>query len=272
MMLNLFSIEYFKIKRTRFFWILSSFYLLCLLLFGYGSKLLMDYLGSSLGDFNQLSQLGAVTTNVLYDFTDLWHNLSYIAGYLKFVLAFILIISVSNEFTYKTVRQNIMDGMSRTQWLKSKWSLILLLACGSTLFLFLFGLFLGFLYSPVQGLEYIFFNIEMLFGHFISTIAYLSLALLATLWIKKSGFTMAVLILYGHFIEPIFSLIYSDELGFVRNLLPFEAVSNIIRVPFGKYIFQETQNYIALQDLSIVLVLIVLVNFLSIRLVQKSDF
>ncbi len=271
-MLKLFSIEYFKIKKTRFFWILSGFYLLCLLLMGYGSKLLMDYLGGNLGEFLKMGQMGAISTNVLYDFTDLWHNLSYIAGYLKFVLAFILIISVSNEFSYKTVRQNIMDGMSRTQWLQSKWSLILLLSIGSTLFLFLFGLFLGFMYSPVQGLEYIFFNIDMLLGHFISTIAYLSLALLAVLFIKKSGFTMAVLLLYGHMIEPIFSLIYSDELGFVRNLLPFEAVANIIRMPFGKYIFQETQNYLAMQDLLIVSGLILLVNYIALGLVKKRDF
>ncbi len=271
-MLNLFSIEYFKIKKTKFFWILSGFYLISLFLVGYGSKLLMDYLGTNLGDFAKMGGIGAISNNILYDFTDLWHNLSYLAGYMKFVLAFILIISVSNEFSYKTVRQNIMDGMSREDWLKSKWSLILVLSLGSTLFLFLFGLFLGFSYSPVQGFEYVFFNIEMLFGHFISLLAYLSIALLAVLLIKKSGFTMALLLLYGHTIEPIFAAIYKTELGFFLNLLPFEAISNIVRLPFGKYIFQETQNYIAMQDLMILVGWILVLNYISLTLVKKRDF
>ncbi len=271
-MRNLFSIEYFKIKKTRYFWVLSSFYLLSLLMVGYGSKLLMDYLGGNLGDFIKMAQVGAISTNVLYDFTDLWHNLSYLAGFLKFVLAFILIISVSNEFSYKTVRQNIMDGMSRTDWLKSKWLLILLLATGSTLFLFIFGLFLGFMYSPVQGVDYVFFNIEMLLGHFLSVITYLSFALLAVLLFRKSGFTMAVVILYGHLIEPIFGSIYSDELGIVRNLLPFESVANIVRFPFGKHFFQETQNYLAIQDVTILLGFLILSGLLCLRIVKKRDF
>jgi hypothetical protein len=229
----------------------------------------MNYIGKELGDiFKGVS----IPIDALYDFTDLWHNLSYLAGFLKIVPAFILIMAVCNEYSYKTVRQNIMDGMSRMEWLKSKWTMVLFLSLASTLFLFVLGLILGFLYSPVQGIEYIFFNIEMLFGHFLVLCTYLSIALLVALLIKKSGFSIAILILYGQIVEPIILQIYKNDLGFLKDLFPFEALSNIVRFPFAKYVFMETQNYIDLKDALIVVGYLIVINGLSVLLVKKKDF
>ena len=83
-----------------------------------------------------LKDLAEMNNIPIYQFPDIWHNITYVAGFLKFILAIYMIISITNEMTYDTLRQNIMNGLSRVDFIISKLVLVFLLSVGSTLFVF----------------------------------------------------------------------------------------------------------------------------------------
>ena len=86
-----------------------------------------------------------VSSVSLYSFPNIWHNLTYISGALKLILAIIVVIFITNEYTYRTLRQNIITGMSRQEFLLSKVLLVVFLAVIATLFIYINALILGFI-------------------------------------------------------------------------------------------------------------------------------
>ncbi|MDX1686059.1 MAG: ABC transporter permease, partial [Saprospiraceae bacterium] len=122
MIIKLLGIEFFKLRNTRYFWVLSICFVFFLLAVPVGSKIFLDYLGS-MGE--NISDLGIRADQLpLFDFVDIWQNLTWIYKKFSILLGFIIVISVCNEFSYGTVKQNIIDGLSRRQFLWSKIAFI----------------------------------------------------------------------------------------------------------------------------------------------------
>ena len=141
---RLIKIELQKVKQHTSFWVLSILYLVILFAIFFSGKFFLDFLakkGESLGNIIDPSKIP------VYAFPDVWHNITYIAGFLKFILAIYIIISITNEISYGTLRQNIINGLSRWDFLISKIILVFLLSLGSTLFIMIIGFLLGFMYS-----------------------------------------------------------------------------------------------------------------------------
>jgi hypothetical protein len=63
-----------------------------------------------------------------YDFKHVWQTTSYTSGYILILPVMLLIMLVTNEFTYKTNRQNIIDGLSRLDFINVKIVLATLFA------------------------------------------------------------------------------------------------------------------------------------------------
>ena len=62
---------------------------------------------------------------------------------LNIVLGIIVIFVISNEYSFKTMRQNLIDGLNRNQLFVSKLLLISILTFLSTLVVYLSGLIAG---------------------------------------------------------------------------------------------------------------------------------
>lgn len=56
----------------------------------------------------------------VYDFPQAWYNINFLAYWLSFFPAIFMIILVTMEFQHGTLRQNVMDGMSRGQFMAGK--------------------------------------------------------------------------------------------------------------------------------------------------------
>ena len=115
-MIRLFEIEWLKLKNYKVFWILIGMYFLGLILILSSGMLLMEFMKNHGAEFEGIDP----TIIPLYDFPDVWQNMTYIATFFKIILAFIVIISVTNEIGYRTLRQNIIEGLSKWEFLKSK--------------------------------------------------------------------------------------------------------------------------------------------------------
>ncbi len=272
-MIRLFQVEWLKLKSYKVFWILFAMYFVGLALVCSSGMFLMEYLKSRGADFEGIDP----TILPLYDFPDVWQNITYVATFFKLFLAFIVVISVTNEISYRTLRQNVIDGLSKYQFLLSKLMLIGALALAATIFLFLEGLVTGMVYSHVKEARFIFQNLEFLLAYFLEVCTFLSLAFLLSLLIRKSGFVIVLLFMYTLIFEPFiavnlqFNRHIPDTLDWIVPFLPIKSLNNLIQIPFPKYIFREVQDYVAIADALIVSGWLAVYNLLILWVLRKRD-
>ena len=259
-------IEILKIKSYSTFWVLTALYFFILITIFFSGKFFLDFLakkGENLGDIIDPSRIP------IYDFPDVWHNLTYTAGFLKFILAIFIIISITNEINYGTIRLNIMNGLSRWEFLISKMVLVSLLSIVSTLFILVSGFVLGFLYSDNREILDIITYMVFIPGYLLQIFTYLIFALLIGLLIKRTGLSMGLLFLYTLIIEPIITFRIKTE--WLKGLFPLKAINNLIRFPFKKYALREVQDYIAWDDALIVFIYMILFISLIYLILKKRD-
>ncbi|MNX90047.1 ABC-2 family transporter protein [compost metagenome] len=58
------------------------------------------------------------------------------AAILKFFLAVVIVSMMANEYTYGTLKQNLIDGLSKKEFIQSKVITVVLFALVSTIFVF----------------------------------------------------------------------------------------------------------------------------------------
>lgn len=253
-MIRVLKLEWLKIRNYRVFWILTIMYLLALVIIASGGTFFLEWLKSEGADFQGINP----TIIPIYDFPDIWQNTTYLATFIKVLLAFIVIISVNNDVTYNTLRQNIIDGISKKEYIFSKLSFIITMSAISTLFIFVLGFINGSIYSHVWGTAYIFDEMEFLAVFFYEAIIYCTLAFLLSLIIKKAGFVIVALFLYTLMFEPIATTIMINAPIFkdgmapeIAQFFPIKSLNNLISVPFGRYVFMEIEDNVPFKALSI---------------------
>jgi len=161
-MIRAFTLEWLKLRHYRVFWILFGLYLLAQLIITNGGVFFLEWLENKGVDIEGISP----TILPIYDFPDIWHNATWLGSFVKILISFIIIVSVNNELSYNTLKQNIIDGISKREFLLSKLSLILFLATVCTLVIFISGMITGLQYSHVTDIKYIFSNMEHLVAYF----------------------------------------------------------------------------------------------------------
>lgn len=273
-MIRAFKLEWLKLRNYKVFWILMGMYLLALIVITSFGVFFLEYLKSKGADFDGIDP----TIVPIYDFPDIWQNTTYLASFLKVLLGFIVIISVNNDLSYLTLRQNVIDGISKKEFVLSKVSLILFLGLVSSLFLFLAGLVNGSIYSHVHGASVMFAELEFIAAYFFDTIVFCSFAFLVSIIIKKSGFAIIAIFLYTMMFEPILTAIfqYNPKLQgtiweSIAPYFPVQAMNNLIPVPYPKYIFQEIVDDVSLQSVLICAVwLAIFLATVYLRLTKKD--
>lgn len=254
-MIRALKLEWLKIRNYRTFWILLVMYVIALLVICFGGMFLLEYMKSKGVEFEGIDP----TILPIYDFPDIWQNTTYLGSFLKVLLAFIVIISVNNDQIYNTLRQNIIDGVSKKEYLLSKLLFIAALATISTTVLVISGFINGSIYSHVWGVEYIFDEWEFVAAYWYDILVYCTFAFLLSLIIKKSGFVIIALSLYTLMFEPIGALILENAPWFKDGIwphltpfLPIHSLNDLIPVPFQKYVFMEIEDNVPISAVAIV--------------------
>jgi ABC-type transport system involved in multi-copper enzyme maturation permease subunit len=229
-----------------------------------------------------------------FNFPYIWHFTTYIASWLKIFLAVIIVSMIANEYSYGTLKQNLIDGMSKKEFLLSKVYTILLFSIVSTTLVFVISLILGLKYSSFTEIGIIFSDLEYLFAYFLKHVAFFSFCLFLALLIKRSAFTLGFIFIWflgeniGHAIlkYEILGYTHLDKdtivIDWVKDILPLESMSNLIVEPFTRLNFIKSvttsvgatieKNY-AVEPISIVIVLFwtCLFLFLSFYILKKRD-
>ncbi len=266
-MLHLLRIDLKKLTSYRTFWVVCGLYFLTL---GFGAASGMEFLKWLVATFEDFGQKLNISRIPLYHFPDVWLNLIWFGGLLKIVLAIMVVISITNEYTYRTLRQNIIDGLSRSEFLISKILTNVLLSLMSVAMIFVVGLVTGLIYSPYVELDRITTDLEFFPAYFLEIFFFLSYALMLGILIKRSGLTI-ILLLLSQMIESIITANIDDYVPWLIPFFPMKSIWNLIEFPLPRYAFQEIQDYVALGSILIVAAWAFLFNYFSYLKLKRSD-
>lgn len=271
--MRLLQIEILKIKRYKAFWIISGVYILLLALMIFGIPGLIDFIADKSNEANNLK----LFKSIVFNFPDIWQNISYVAGaryFIKVIIGIIVMIIVTNEYTHRTTRLNIINGLSRDDFLKGKLWFIFMISVASTLVLFLSGLYLGLTQSTLVSFERVFSRMEFLGAYLIELFTFLVFAMLIAVLVRKTGFAIIFLLLYG-FVEPILDFRLPDP---VSRFLPMNVMNSLVKTPNTSLIKVNTpdfnmdfQEYVSLQETGLCVLYAVIFIVLTRLLLQKRD-
>ena len=136
-MKRLLQIEFIKIFSFTGFWILSIFWVVFYILSIYIST------------FFRI-EIPGVETGSVYVFPELWKLTSWLASLFNLLLAILFMILVCNEFLFRTFRQQVIDGLTRTELFKSKVMLMGVFAIVTTFLVILFTIVFGFFFNTAK--------------------------------------------------------------------------------------------------------------------------
>lgn len=244
-MKRLIQLEFLKLKSNKAMWWLLGLYLVSLVFISFSGGLILSYLSDNGLQYNGIDP----TILPIYDFDDIWQNLAYLGYFFKMFPAFLIIISVSNEFSFKTHRQNIIDGLSRFEFFLSKTVFAGFLAVISGVLILSLGLVLGFTHSSVIDFSSIVDGIIFVPAHIFQLFVYFLMAIFLTLLIRKTGITIVLFLMYTVILEPIVTSIIGIWYPTFASFFPLESISSIVHFPFSRYILLETQNFISGPDI-----------------------
>jgi len=280
-MLRLLQIEFFKLKHNRASKILSIIYFALLTSIAFIAAIKFD--------------IGPVKFHLadqgIFNFPYIWHFNTYIASILKFFLLLVIVSMMSNEYSNKTLKQNLIDGLSKKEFILSKFYTVIIFALISTIFVFVVSMILGLIYSDFNEIPIIFSDLEYFFAFFIKLIAFFSFGLLMGILVKRSAFAIGAILVW-FFAESFFKgfLFWkfkdidhtSDKVNEIMQFLPLESMANLIKEPFSrlnavqsvaKQVGEDFKFDYAVHWYQVVIVLIWIFIFISLSyyILKKRD-
>ncbi|OIO99768.1 MAG: hypothetical protein AUJ98_10150 [Bacteroidetes bacterium CG2_30_33_31] len=224
-MKRLIKIEWLKISKNRVFWVTLAAYVLTIILVLLGLRSAVISINKNM---SEATHGMTVLPTEIYQFPYIWHNLTFIAKYVKIFIGILMILLVSNEFYYNTLRQNLINGMSRLEFIWSKFIDGILLATTSTFLLFIFGLIAGIINTPDISIGIVFSKLIFIPGYFLMIISYLTFIMMLSIILRKAVLAMGILLVYSYIIEPILSWKFEESFG---QYLPMQAFNGLILAP-----------------------------------------
>jgi ABC-type transport system involved in multi-copper enzyme maturation permease subunit len=146
----------------------------------------------------------------IFNFPYIWHFNTYIAALFKIFLAIVIVSMMANEYTYCTLKQNLIDGLSKKEFIISKFIVVVTFAFASTLFIFIMSLILGYSFSSYNEISIVFSDLEYLLAYFIKLIAFFSFCLFIGILVKRSAFALGFLFIW-YIAENIFYWILNNS-------------------------------------------------------------
>lgn len=229
-MLRLLSIEIHKLKNSRaskvliitYFALLTSIALIAAIKFDIGPI-----------QFH-LAEQG------IFNFPYIWHFNTFIAAFFKFFLLLVIVSMMANEYTNKTLKQNLIDGLSKKEFVLSKFYTVIAFALISTVFVFVVSLVLGLIYSDYNEISIIFSDLEYLLAFFVKLLGFFSFGLFLGMLIKRSAFAVGAMLIW-FFAETIgYNILKwnvfrgTDIADQIFQFAPLKAMWNLIDEPFSR--------------------------------------
>lgn len=178
----------------------------------------------------------------IFNFPFIWHFNAWIAAWLKIFFAIVIVSIVANEYSYRTLKQNLIDGLSKKEFITSKFLTVVLFSVASTVFLFLVSLILGLIFSDYTEIGIIFSDMQYIFAYLLKLICFFSFCMFLAFLVKRSAFALGFLGLW-QVVEGLIAILFQyikvktevDLFESVYNFLPLNAMSDLIEEPITRF-------------------------------------
>jgi ABC-type transport system involved in multi-copper enzyme maturation permease subunit len=223
----------------------------------------------------------------IFDFPFIWHFNSFIAAFLKIFLAVIIVSMMANEYSYGTLKQNLIDGMSKKEFIISKVYTIVLFAAISTLFVFIVSLILGLIFSSFDEIGIIFSRMDYLFAYFIKLVGFFSFCLFIGVLIKRSAFALGFLFMWFIFEMISYAIAYNNLknsalVDKIYDYFPLMSMWSLVPQPFTKLNavrtigsqlgVEDMRNYdVPYTSVAVVLIWSAIFIYSSYKIIEKRD-
>jgi len=275
--LRLISIEFYKIKHHKLSRILFLSYFILL-----SSIALIAAIKFKLGHIEiHLVEQG------IFNFPYIWHFNTWVADFLTFFLVIIIVSMITNEYSYRTVKQNLIDGLSKKEFVLSKFYFMVLSALIATGFVFVISLVLGLFYSDFSSTGIIFKDTYFLIAFFLKLLGLFSFIMFLGFLFKRSAFALGFFFVWMMIESILYALIrwklFDKKIAdTVLQFFPYTALKNILPEPItrlsaakniGKQIGENIGQFEGVPIYSFIIVIgwICFFVYLSYKLLKKSD-
>jgi len=225
----------------------------------------------------ELGELG------IFNFPIIWHITTFFSALFKFFFAIVVVSMIGNEYSNKTLKQNLIDGLSKKEFILSKFYVIVFFSLISTIIIFIVSLLLGLIYSSYNEFQIIIQQIEFLTAYFVKLVGFFSFCLFLGVLAKRSAFALGFL-----FVDLILEWIILGVISWksnyeiaqkVQDFLPLTSMSNLIKQPFQRIAMTKfpsntdlSYDYaVHFNSILIVVFWAILFVFLSYRLLKTRD-
>ncbi len=224
----------------------------------------------------------------IFNFPYIWHFNSYIAAWAKLFLAIIIVSMMANEYSHRTLKQNLIDGLSKKEFIASKFLTVVAFSLISTLFLLLVSLILGLTFSDYSEFSIIITDLEYVIAYFTKLLGFFSFCIFLGILVKRSAFALGFLFIWW-VLENItyavlkFKIFKGTKVAdTIVQFFPLESMSNLIGEPFSRLNFIKSaasqlgesfqKDYtVHWYEILTVLIWTAIFIFLSYKILKKRD-
>jgi ABC-2 type transport system permease protein len=266
-MLHLLKIEWLKIRKYRAFWVLAgAFTLLFPITFYFVGDAYMKEVSQQSAEANMINAL----VGQPFVFPKVWHTSAWFGGLFFVILGMLFILLITNEVQYRTHRQNIIDGWSRTEFILAKFYVMLCMVLLSTILVIISGLVVGLIHTPAASSAGIFDGFYYV-GYFaVMAVHYLAVAFITAILVKRTGLTIIIYFVLVLIVDNLLWVLFTyrnTQFGFYFLMEPSDS---LLPHPFmPKPMVKRTVSDISLLLTSIGY--IVLFGYLLLTSFRKSD-
>lgn len=218
--MRLLNIEWLKLKRNKSFRVFFALYLIGLPLL-FPIALQMDFPRE-------------FSIKKIYAFPDVWSFLGYLGSWLTFFCFGLLSITlITQEYQFKTLRQQIINGLSRTEFLLSK-----LLMCGfvsllATVYYALVGAGYGYAHTDFLFMSKVTEQMWLIPAYWLQCFGFMVLGLLLGFWLQRAGIAIFLYLIYTFVLEAILRHIVHLNLFTHKsvNFYPMNVLEDLVPLP-----------------------------------------
>lgn len=228
-MRNIIAVEYAKLKKFHLLKILFGAYMIVVPSWMF----FMDWF------FNNNPELKPLFTDKnLFDFPYIWGFTTYCASFFNILLCVVIVIITCNEIQHRTMRQNIIDGMSKQKVILGKFVVVVFMSLLATVFTFIAGLLFGGINGGVSGM---FNGIHLVVLYFLQTLGYFCFAFLFALIVKRPAIAIVSFILYFP-VETIIGQLITFKLKIFYQFFPLKVFADLTPRPFLQSVISSDKD------------------------------
>lgn len=237
-MTTLIRTEWLKMKKYNAFWWIMGITALSYpginFIFNLGYKNIIEKPA-------QAVQYAKMAIGDPFSFPTVWHTTAYFSSWFVFIPAVVVIMFISNEYTFRTHRQNIIDGWSRKQFVTSKLIDVAIVSLLITLLYAAVSLVMG-MTNQTRLIQDTWSQTYYIGLFALQTFAQLSIAFLIGFLVKKAFLALGIFIFYFLILENLIIGLLKWKGSSAGDYLPLEISDKLIPPP-GFFRIVDPESY-----------------------------